>query len=343
MKKGIALATLVVIISVMLILVSVITVTGFNTSNTTRKLVFASELKMVQDSVNSYRTLNNGELPAFDFVVIDLSEASDFVLNQFEQNGEDIVDDRVSLNKIDFNKLEVKNLTRGINETYDDVYVVSTKTGIVYYAKGLKIGSKTYYTLIDELKNLVSYNAKSSEQKTEDTVIFEPSTTEWLEAGVPVVLKVKVPKKFTLTNILCSDPSNAMMNISNTSSEKYNEYTFDVVNNSLISVNYKNEKNENKTDTFEVKNLDRDIPQVSVESINTIGDKKYIKLNCSDGTSGIKYLKYDEGELFFNREIFKNNGYDIKDDMIEVNSDVQSITIYIEDNAGNNTAYEVNL
>ena len=34
MKNGIAMATLVVIISVMIILVSVITVTGFNTSNT---------------------------------------------------------------------------------------------------------------------------------------------------------------------------------------------------------------------------------------------------------------------------------------------------------------------
>ena len=109
MKKGIAMATLVVIISVMIILVSVITVTGFNTSNTARKLAFASELEMIQESVNSYKTDNEGDLPTTEFIVIDLTRASGDVLNQFQQNGEEITNNKVSLCKIDFTKLILGN------------------------------------------------------------------------------------------------------------------------------------------------------------------------------------------------------------------------------------------
>lgn len=81
MKKGIAMVTLVVTIGVMLTLVSVITYTGISTANTSKKMSFASEINMVQESVNGYRTNSNGEFPTSDFVTIDLTNASIDVKN----------------------------------------------------------------------------------------------------------------------------------------------------------------------------------------------------------------------------------------------------------------------
>ena len=95
MKKGIAMVTLVVTIAVMLTLVSVITYTGISTANTSKKMSFASEINMVQESVNGYRTNNEGEFPTSDFVIIDLINASDDVKKQFTDNGEDIIDNKV--------------------------------------------------------------------------------------------------------------------------------------------------------------------------------------------------------------------------------------------------------
>ena len=162
MKKGIAMVTLVVTIGVMLTLVSVITYTGISTANTSKKMSFASEINMVQESVNGYRTNNEGEFPISDFVIIDLINASDDVKKQFTDNGEDIIDNKVYLSKIDYTKLDLNSLNRGVSKTADDIYTISTKSGIVYYAKGLKIGNITYYTLTDELKNLLNYNQKSN-------------------------------------------------------------------------------------------------------------------------------------------------------------------------------------
>ena len=95
MKKGIAMVTLVVTIAVMITLVSVITYTGINTANTSKKIVFASEIKMVQESVDGYRTKNDGDYPISDFVTIDLTGASSDVKKQFTDNAEEIIDNKL--------------------------------------------------------------------------------------------------------------------------------------------------------------------------------------------------------------------------------------------------------
>lgn len=341
-QNGIAMATLVVIISVMIILVSVITVTGFNTSNTARKLAFASELEMIQESVNSYKTDNEGDLPTTEFIVIDLTRASGDVLNQFQQNGEEITNNKVSLCKIDFTKLNVKSLTRGIGKTEDDVYAVSRKTGSIYYAKGLKIGSNTYYTLTDELKKLLKYNSKSSYVNVSDSVVFETNSNEWLGSGTPLSVKVKLPKLFSLVNISLSG-SSYNIEVSNSSTEKFNEYTFNVYENCMVVVDYKNEKNEDKKTTYNVKNIDWEQPNLEIENISTVDNKKYIKIYCKDNISGIKLLKYDIGDFFFNKDVIYNSGIDIKENVIEVDDDVEVITILVEDNAGNIVVRTVDL
>lgn len=338
MKKGIAMVTLIVIVSVMMILVSTITITGINTSNTAKKLTFASELKMVQENVDSYRVNNSGEFPISDFVDIDLSSASTNVKKQFSDNNEDIDSgtNKVILSKIDYTKVQINNLTYGNQKKgEDDIYVVSSKTGIVYYAKGLKVGNLTYYTLTEELNNLLNYNQKNDESMSDDAIIFEASTLEWTNGDINYT--VKVPTSYS--NISVS-ADNGIIDKSNETDE-YNEYSFTVSKNCVITVNYNNDKGVSKTAKHSVMNIDKISPKVNAESIEgSSNNKKYLKVDSTDSGSGIKIIKYDAAQISddeVGKIYFNSNGIEVKNGIIEIDEDIPYITVYSEDKSGNCT------
>lgn len=335
MKKGIAMVTLVVTIAVMLTLVSVITYTGISTANTSKKMSFASEINMVQENIDGYRTNNEGEFPISDFVIIDLINASDDVKKQFTDNGEDIIDNKVYLSKIDYTKLDLNSLNRGVSKTADDIYTISTKSGIVYYAKGLKIGNITYYTLTDELKNLLNYNQKSNSVLTSNAIIFETSTNEWIHSG-EIECSIKIPRKYSSENPTFN--GGEIVGIGTIGKEDYIIHQFHIYNNGVIEVKY-NDGKENKTASYTINNFDKDMPTVSISKIsNSNPDKKSYKIDANDKTSGIKIIKYDIGNIIggnISDVYFNSNGIQLKDNVIQLDNDVSYITVYVEDNAGN--------
>jgi hypothetical protein len=335
MKNGIAMVTLVVTIAVMLTLVSVITYTGINTANTSKKMAFASEIKMVQECIDSYRTNNEGNFPTSDFVTIDLSNASIDVKKQFTDNGEEIIENKVYLSKIDYTKLELNSLNRGLGQTSDDIYVLSTKSGIVYYAKGLKIGNITYYTLTYELKNLLSYNQKSNEVSISNPIVFKVSTTDWINSG-KVECSVKVPNNYS-----SKEPTfngNIILDVQTSSEGEYITHKFNIDNNGIIEIKY-NDGKEDKTASYTINNFDKDIPTVSISKIsNSNPDKKSYKIDANDKTSGVKVIKYDIGNIAndnISNVYFYSNGIQVKDNIIQLDNDVSYITVYVEDKAGN--------
>lgn len=343
MKNGIAMVTLVVTIAVMLTLVSVITYTGINTANTSKKMAFASEIKMVQECIDSYRTNNEGNFPTSDFVTIDLSNASIDVKKQFTDNGEEIIENKVYLSKIDYTKLELNSLNRGLGQTSDDIYVLSTKSGIVYYAKGLKIGNITYYTLTYELKNLLSYNQKSNEVSISNPIVFKVSTTDWINSG-KVECSVKVPNNYS-----SKEPTfngNIILDVQTSSEGEYITHKFNIDNNGIIEIKY-NDGKEDKTASYTINNFDKDIPTVSISKIsNSNPDKKSYKIDANDKTSGVKVMKYDIGNIAndnISNVYFYSNGIQVKDNIIQLDNDVSYITVYVEDKAGNSqvVAFEV--
>lgn len=343
MKNGIAMVTLVVTIAVMLTLVSVITYTGINTANTSKKMAFASEIKMVQECIDSYRTNNEGNFPTSDFVTIDLSNASIDVKKQFTDNGEEIIENKVYLSKIDYTKLELNSLNRGLGQTSDDIYVLSTKSGIVYYAKGLKIGNITYYTLTYELKNLLSYNQKSNEVSISNPIVFKVSTTDWINSG-KVECSVKVPNNYSSKEPTFNE--NIILDVQTSSEGEYITHKFNIDNNGIIEIKY-NDGKEDKTASYTINNFDKDIPTVSISKIsNSNPDKKSYKIDANDKTSGVKVIKYDIGNIandnIFN-VYFYSNGIQVKDNIIQLDNDVSYITVYVEDKAGNSqvVAFEV--
>lgn len=343
MKNGIAMVTLVVTIAVMLTLVSVITYTGINTANTSKKMAFASEIKMVQECIDSYRTNNEGNFPTSDFVTIDLSNASIDVKKQFTDNGEEIIENKVYLSKIDYTKLELNSLNWGLGQTSDDIYVLSTKSGIVYYAKGLKIGNITYYTLTYELKNLLSYNQKSNEVSISNPIVFKVSTTDWINSG-KVECSVKVPNNYS-----SKEPTfngNIILDVQTSSEGEYITHKFNIDNNGIIEIKY-NDGKEDKTASYTINNFDKDIPTVSISKIsNSNPDKKSYKIDANDKTSGVKVIKYDIGNIAndnISNVYFYSNGIQVKDNIIQLDNDVSYITVYVEDKAGNSqvVAFEV--
>lgn len=343
MKNGIAMVTLVVTIAVMLTLVSVITYTGINTANTSKKMAFASEIKMVQECIDSYRTNNEGNFPTSDFVTIDLSNASIDVKKQFTDNGEEIIENKVYLSKIDYTKLELNSLNRGLGQTSDDIYVLSTKSGIVYYAKGLKIGNITYYTLTYELKNLLSYNQKSNEVSISNPIVFKVSTTDWINSG-KVECSVKVPNNYS-----SKEPTfngNIILDAQTSSEGEYITHKFNIDNNGIIEIKY-NDGKEDKTASYTINNFDKDLPTVSISKIsNSNPDKKSYKIDANDKTSGVKVIKYDIANIAndnISNVYFYSNGIQVKDNIIQLDNDVSYITVYVEDKAGNSqvVAFEV--
>lgn len=152
LRKGISILVLVITITVMLILVSGIVFTYSNIQEDTLKMEFAKEIYSVQKLVDSYYFKNN-KYPILDKVDLNVSTMDSELKEQF---GEEVIDSNsISLYEIDLKLADIDDLKRGNGSSLKDKYVVSIKTGKVYYYKGEVLNGKVYYTLTDDLKSLI--------------------------------------------------------------------------------------------------------------------------------------------------------------------------------------------
>ena len=175
-KKGISVIAFIIIIGVMLILISTVTVSLDSVVTNSRKRQFAKEIFEIQTMVDSYKKHNN------DYPYIKTAEGNKIIeleknnKNEDQLASEDIIDNKVELYVINLQKIGVNELSRGYNKDNDetDVYAFSNKTGKVYYVKGYKVRKNKYYSLTDELKNLIGINtsklSSSGIIKREDSI-----------------------------------------------------------------------------------------------------------------------------------------------------------------------------
>ena len=177
MKKGFSIAALVATVTIMVILISVATISANNMSKNTKASNFAVEINSIEQAVNSYIQSNPNDYPILNSVTIDVSTIGDANKVQFTNNGDTISNNQITLFEIDYNKINYGNLKYGTKKDgTNDVYLFSTVTNKVYYAKGFKVGNKAYYTLTDELKKKISY--KTTESLVEDSKTTISSTQE---------------------------------------------------------------------------------------------------------------------------------------------------------------------
>lgn len=333
-KKGISLVILIVTITVIIILSSVVTITGYNAINNSNKFKFASEILYVESMVDSYRENNNGKYPSSYLVYIDMSkiEAKD-VDKQFK--NEDIKDNTLILNKIDFSLLNPSKLIYGMSNEpeSDDIYAISSTTGKVYYVKGAKIGTNNYYTLTDKLKDQIGYTSNN----INDGIIFTSDYS--LENRGK--LYIKVPSNYLDVLVISTDDG---FSYTTQNEDSYVVYTVNSNINSVITLKYKISDDGNvKSIKYNICDLDKQAPDFDISSIQTLKkqdtdkEENYVYIsNVSDNLSGVKYIKYSNGHVDKNnaKEYFKHSGITVNDNIINIEKDLE-YSIYIEDNSGN--------
>lgn len=351
MKKGISLVALAITMAIIIVLLSTVTIGGINTLNNSTKVNFATEINMIQTAVDTYRSENAGKYPVKASVELDLTLVTANAKTQFA--SETVTGNIVKLSKIDYDKLSLSSLKYGNEKNgTTDVYLVSEETGIVYYAKGVKIAQMTYYTLTDDLKAVIGVGATEADSLG-SAVSFTVSETEWTKENV--VTTVKVPSSYTSVAVSYLDTVTLEENVAiSVADDGYNVYTIDdAQNNYVVTLRY-NDGTNDKTSTFTVNNVDKEPPAITENSItentvrNTDGTKVYLNIDITDGKSGIKDIKYSttyvgtvEGTPASASEIasyFVNGGEKVRDNVIELDSAVKYVTIYAEDNVGNFSA-----
>ena len=227
MKKGFSLVTLLVTIFVIIILTSTVVISANSIYNSNKKVKFASEISYIKELVNSYMVNNNGNLPSNSEVITSIRDISkDEMQSQFQD--EDISNENtIVLNKIDMSMINPGTLQygNGTEEKSDDIYCISKKTGRIYYARGCKIGSKTYYTLTDELKKAIKYTESNN---INDGIIFCDGN---LESGIKEI-DVKIPESYLDIEITSSDAS---FEYSLEKESRYNIYKTKSKENSTIT------------------------------------------------------------------------------------------------------------
>ena len=285
-NKGISVIALVASVTIIILLLTTATLSGFNTSNNAKKISFGTEIYMIQTAVNSYYT-KNGEYPTNDNIIIkfDSDIPKDFTDNNEKFNSSN----EIIMYKIDYDLIDISSLKYGKQQNgIEDVYVVSKETGIVYYAMGYKIGNERYYTLTDEIKNILNYNNQKNIIQS-NAIVFQPSTTNWTQS---IKVDVKIPINYNVNYVKAGNDT-----ITSSGTDKdnnYNIYNTQGSSNYDIIVNYIEPSNgETKTSKYSVTNVDNTPPTITLDSKKIKIEKDdsigYIKVaSKSDDKSGIK-------------------------------------------------------
>lgn len=338
-----------IMVIVMIILISTVAVSAISSISNAKKINFKADIAYIQDEVDNYY-IKSGYLsyPTKASIIIDITTVSPNELYQF--TGE-IIDEnnKIIMNEIDFDIIGIKQHVYGNNESEADRYLVSTVTGKVYYIAGVKSSGKTFYTMVPELNK--EYKRKAYIKSNEiviDDVILELSTVEY--TNNPVTVKVKLPVEYTYGSVTASNSKVIAAEVINA---EYKERDINYTGasrdgNYSIAVNYTKDGID-KTVRYMVKNFDKTLPTISniSQSISkNPSDGKVLAYilfdDPKDNLSGIKTVKYAEENVtnIDAKVYFENNGRNVVNNKITIKN-YAVYTIYVEDNAGNISIYNV--
>lgn len=139
-KSGISLMVLVIAIGIMFILISSVSVVGYNSIVSANYEKYQGELSQIADLVNVYY-IENKSLPVTNEIIDPQSISYDFINETIDNN-----DEFNKLLVIDMNKIDNLNIKKGKgNISNQDIYVVSENAQNIYYVKGFKFEGKTVY------------------------------------------------------------------------------------------------------------------------------------------------------------------------------------------------------
>ena len=139
-RKGISLVIVTTAVAIMMILISVASVVGSGAISSANFDEYRSNISRVSDLVNEYY-LQNDSLPVTNDVVNLYSLPNDF---RAELNDNNDLSNTLFVINVDLLNDETIKNGRGTLSS-QDVFLVAEETNNVYYMKGFKYKSKTYY------------------------------------------------------------------------------------------------------------------------------------------------------------------------------------------------------
>lgn len=316
MKKGITIITLSVMILVMIIITTTVTISGANAVNNSKKMKFASELLFMKEAVDNYSSLNSGKLPLNEDVITSDNLPSG---NYYEIN--------ISLiGNID------TTYGRKSNGDSQDIYVYSRDRKEVYYLKGLKIGSTTYYYLNEELQQIINY--EDNLNKGKDGIIFTSSNTGYTNQSITTT--IKIPNTYTAISVLSQNSS--VTNYQNVNG--YYVYEINKSSNYDVVVNYTKNGQASKQ-VYTVSDFDNEAPIILVTDEKIISSdnntKNSITISTSDNLSGVKKVMYEVDNVEKSYFETEKKGMNVTNNNVTVDKYVTDVTFYVVDNAGNST------
>lgn len=333
-KRGITVAVVVTMVLVIVLLTTTITISVNGTLKSSKLRAFATEISIVQDTIDTYIKTTT----AVDYIIKDVTvtPSSDVINTQFY--GETVTDGKVLLHVIDIEKIGIEKTVYGKSKTETDVYAMSFETGKVYYVQGYDASDTIYYTLTDELENLLSGDLEND--VISKNIIFTPNHIGW--TNQPIQVKVSIPTAIDITTVNVTTNVASITISDEVLNGNYNEITVNTGNyagNYTISVEYI-EQGETKTQIYEVATYDNIAPIItSGEVANDNNNREYKYLNDVVATDSGKVKKIMYADIVLTEEeaktYFQSQGNTVSNSRVRLNNTSAQYTIYAEDYAGN--------
>jgi len=151
-KKGVTLLTMAIAIIILAIIAGTVIFNTVDLVGKTEMSKFSEELKLIEDKIEEYYVLN-GVYPlltettysATQVTMLNTSGNRQILTEEIEKNH----DEASTFYLIDYAKIQVELLERGVESTSDDIYLFAKETNTAYYLKGVEIENEIYFSLIN--------------------------------------------------------------------------------------------------------------------------------------------------------------------------------------------------
>lgn len=161
-KKGVSMIILLITIIVVIILMSSITLKLGIASGREDLSILVNNISVIEEYIESCNILKEdlpfcGNLSMSDVInLVDTEYISSFD-NELAKNGDA---DTTTFKKVDLSKVGIKKTFTGYGEEgkkgENDIYIYSEKSGTVYYLYGVEYDKNVYFSINDEVTNIVN-------------------------------------------------------------------------------------------------------------------------------------------------------------------------------------------
>jgi len=209
-NKGVALATLVIAIIVMLTIAGTIVYTSTDTIKLRKLDDMYNDIRLLEQKVSKYY-LENDDIPVLD--KIELTGIVNENINPNDKENYYIIDlEKLGVFTLNYGK-EYKEY--GSNNSKNDVYIINEASHTIYYVKGIEINGTTYNSLEKEYEEIDGGGVLPREYKRVEYI--ESTGTQYIDTGFVGKTGIRTLIKFMANNVSETDGAYLLGSYINTS------------------------------------------------------------------------------------------------------------------------------